>query len=230
MRKSLLRRPSAALVVACVALFVALGGGAYAAFNLPKNSVGSKQIKNGAVVNSKLANNSVATGKIRNGAVTASKINATGLTVPNATNATNATNAANLGGLAPSSYTTESNFSQGSPNQTIGNAFATVGSVSITTDGTKRLIGMAAVHAVNGTAGTGAYLVCRNTVDGTAGVNDTAYAAPFGQTIVDASVSPLASAVVGAGTHTVTLQCEALPSGQSMKVVDDALAGWAVSG
>ncbi len=38
-------------VVATIALFVALGGGAYAVLKLPKNSVKSKQIKNGQVKN-----------------------------------------------------------------------------------------------------------------------------------------------------------------------------------
>jgi hypothetical protein len=36
-------------VVACLALFIALGGASYAAFKLPKNSVGTKQLKKGAV-------------------------------------------------------------------------------------------------------------------------------------------------------------------------------------
>jgi hypothetical protein len=48
------RSPSAGLVVAIVALIVALGGTSYAAFSLPKNSVGTKQIKNGAVTGSKI--------------------------------------------------------------------------------------------------------------------------------------------------------------------------------
>src|SRR5579862_5323021 len=71
------RRPSPALVVSSIALVVALGGTSYAAFRPPSNSVGTKQLKNGAVT----------TRKIRNGAVTAAKINATGLTVPSATQA-----------------------------------------------------------------------------------------------------------------------------------------------
>jgi hypothetical protein len=48
------RRPSAALVVSLVALFVALGGTTYAATSLPINSVGTAQIRNGAIVASKL--------------------------------------------------------------------------------------------------------------------------------------------------------------------------------
>ena len=42
-------------VIACLALFVALGGSAYAATQLPKNSVGSKQLKKGAVTPAKLS-------------------------------------------------------------------------------------------------------------------------------------------------------------------------------
>jgi hypothetical protein len=41
--------------IALVALFIALGGSSYAAVKLPRNSVGSKQIKAGAVKESKLA-------------------------------------------------------------------------------------------------------------------------------------------------------------------------------
>ena len=48
------RHPSPALVVACLALVVALGGTGYAAVVLPANSVGTKQLKNGAVIGSKV--------------------------------------------------------------------------------------------------------------------------------------------------------------------------------
>jgi hypothetical protein len=54
MMKVLRRRPSPGLVVACLALAVALGGTGYAAVVLPANSVGTKQLKNGAVVASKV--------------------------------------------------------------------------------------------------------------------------------------------------------------------------------
>ncbi|HEY6030938.1 MAG TPA: hypothetical protein VIU44_10255 [Gaiellaceae bacterium] len=47
-------RPSPALVVASLALGVALGGTGYAAVVLPANSVGTAQLKNGAVVGSKV--------------------------------------------------------------------------------------------------------------------------------------------------------------------------------
>src|SRR5215211_2083357 len=41
-------------VIATLALFLALGGGAYAAIKLPRNSVGTAQIKKGAVTKSKV--------------------------------------------------------------------------------------------------------------------------------------------------------------------------------
>ena len=48
------RHPSPALVIACLALAVALGGTGYAAIVLPPNSVGTKQLVNGAVVAAKV--------------------------------------------------------------------------------------------------------------------------------------------------------------------------------
>jgi hypothetical protein len=65
-----LRIPSPAMIVACVALFVALGGTSYAATKLAANSVGSKQIKSNAVTTAKIKNGAVTTAKIKGGAVT----------------------------------------------------------------------------------------------------------------------------------------------------------------
>jgi len=48
-------RITSAHVIALIALFVALGGGAYAAFKLPRNSVGTKQLRRGAVTPPKLS-------------------------------------------------------------------------------------------------------------------------------------------------------------------------------
>ncbi len=87
MRTFRLRRPSASLVISMLALMVALGGTSYAAFGVPKNSVGTKQLKSNAVTTSKIAN----------GAVTGAKVNLSTLgTVPSATTAVNALA---LGGL-----------------------------------------------------------------------------------------------------------------------------------
>lgn len=62
-------------VIASIALFVALGGAAIAA-GLPKNSVGPKQLKRGAVNTAKLKRGAVTAGKIRPRAVVAGKLGA----------------------------------------------------------------------------------------------------------------------------------------------------------
>lgn len=58
-------RPSAATVAASVALFLSLGGGAYAAFTLPRHSVGTAQLRDGAVTAAKLHTGSVGASKVR---------------------------------------------------------------------------------------------------------------------------------------------------------------------
>jgi hypothetical protein len=65
MARTKLRLPSPALAVALLALFVALGGTGYAALNLPRNSVGSKQIRKSAVRNADIASNAVTGAKVR---------------------------------------------------------------------------------------------------------------------------------------------------------------------
>ena len=53
------RHLSYANVMATVAVFIALGGGAYAATALPKNSVGATQLRNDAVSSAKVKNGSL---------------------------------------------------------------------------------------------------------------------------------------------------------------------------
>jgi hypothetical protein len=62
-------RLSYANVTATLALFVALGGTSYAAITLPRNSVGSAQIRHGAVGSSELHKGAVRSSDIRNQAV-----------------------------------------------------------------------------------------------------------------------------------------------------------------
>src|ERR687898_1270730 len=60
---------SPAMIVACVALVVALGGVSYAAGVLPKNSVGTAQLKKKAVTGKKIAANAVTSGRVKNGSL-----------------------------------------------------------------------------------------------------------------------------------------------------------------
>ena len=63
----ILSRLSYANVMATLAFFLALGGGAYAALKLPKNSVGSAQIKTNAVSSSKVKNRSLLANDFKQG-------------------------------------------------------------------------------------------------------------------------------------------------------------------
>jgi len=144
-----LHRPSPALVVACIALFVALSGFGYAAIKLPRNSVGTKQLKNSAVTGKKIAKRAVSGAKIAPDAVTGDKVADNSLTgadvlesslgrVPSATNATNATNATTVGGLAPSVFARASRFYVGAGNPTAAAATPIVSipnAIRVETDG-----------------------------------------------------------------------------------------------
>lgn len=73
--KSIHKRLTYANVMATIAVFLVLGGGAaFAAGKLGKNSVGTKQLKSNAVTTAKIKKNAVTAKKIKNGAVTAAKI------------------------------------------------------------------------------------------------------------------------------------------------------------
>lgn len=87
MKRAIAVRVSPSMAVALTALFVALGGTGYAALSLPRNSVGTKQLRTGAVTAK----------KIKNGAVTAKKLNLSGVTVPNALHAGSADTATSAG-------------------------------------------------------------------------------------------------------------------------------------
>lgn len=56
-------------VMSSIAVFMVLGGSAYAATTLPKDSVGSKQIKTGGVASSDIRANAVTSSKIKNGSL-----------------------------------------------------------------------------------------------------------------------------------------------------------------
>jgi hypothetical protein len=105
-------------VLAWVALFTALGGVGYAATKLPRDSVGAKQLKNGAVTGAKLkakavtatklGAGAVGTAALADGAVTGAKLNAATLgTVPSANHANSAAvagDATTLGGRPPGAF------------------------------------------------------------------------------------------------------------------------------
>jgi len=86
-----IQRPSPALVISLIALFVALGGTGYAAVK-----INGKNIKKGTITAKQLKSKTITGDKIKNNTIGAAQINERKLgTVKRATDATNATNAVN---------------------------------------------------------------------------------------------------------------------------------------
>ena len=85
-------------VVSTLCLFILLGGGAYAATKLPRNSVGPKQLKRNAVTGSKVKNRSLSGADL--------KLSSIGRvpSADSATSATTASDAANLGGSPAAAF------------------------------------------------------------------------------------------------------------------------------
>jgi hypothetical protein len=79
MSKIRFKKPSPALVIAVIALFVGLSGAAYAGNKIGTNQIKGKAVTTGklagkAVTNGKLAGQAVKSGKLADGAVTSSKL------------------------------------------------------------------------------------------------------------------------------------------------------------
>lgn len=71
MQKAIRSKLTFANVVALMALFIALGGSAYA---VSRNSVGPRQLRSNAVITPKIRNNAVTAAKLRGNAVTTNKL------------------------------------------------------------------------------------------------------------------------------------------------------------
>ena len=66
-------------VMVTILAFIVLGGGAYAAVKLPRNSVGSKQIKASAVTRAKIANGAVDGSKVADGSISGGDLSSAAL-------------------------------------------------------------------------------------------------------------------------------------------------------
>jgi len=157
------------LVIACLALFISLGAGAYATkqpVKLPPNSVGTQQLKpnavqrtdiaNKAVVSGKLADKSVGSSEVAPAAVTTSK-----LAVRPVVRVTRATNQAipGLVGFVPVNWTSEVFDTQTMHDNTTNNARLTapvagIYDVSANVDWAANNVGVRVLLLVkNGTTG-----------------------------------------------------------------------------
>ncbi len=90
-------------LMATVAVFIALGGSAYAALRVPPNSVGTRQLKAASVTTGKLAGGAITAAKVAEHSLTGQDLDLPALgTVPSAANANTADNANMVGGHAAS--------------------------------------------------------------------------------------------------------------------------------
>jgi hypothetical protein len=94
------RLPSPAMLIACVALMVSLGGVSYAAGVLPKNSVGTAQLKKSAITGAKVKNRSLMAADFKAGQLPAGPHGPAGLPGPKGDKGdTGAAGAAGISGL-----------------------------------------------------------------------------------------------------------------------------------
>ena len=106
------RHLNPATVISCIALFVALGGAAYAVSPLGNKAVKTKNLANGSVNTLKLRSGAVTTLKIRNGAVTGPKI------APGAVGATQIANGAVRSAALGGGVVTEGKLKNGAVTET----------------------------------------------------------------------------------------------------------------
>ncbi len=212
-----MRRPSAALVVASIAVFIALGGTSYAVSQLPKNSVGTQQLKKSAVTSAKIKDGTIATVDLAAATRTALR---------GQTGATGATGAQgppgpSVGAAAMSATVTTINASS-TEVVALGNAASASQSGPITVTQASRLLFSATVHLTR-TSGPRAYATCkvqygRAAAAGTATVirdTDTANsAAAFLPADVGYADTPAATVAisgyqdVAAGSYNLLVTCE----------------------
>ncbi len=91
------RKLTYANVMSTLCFFLLLGGGAYAAGHLGKNTVGPKQLKKNAVTTAKIKKEAITAAKVKKGTLTGTQINLSTLgTVPKAESANSAAVASSL--------------------------------------------------------------------------------------------------------------------------------------
>jgi hypothetical protein len=149
-------RPSASMIVAMIALFVAMGGTTYAVKRLPKRSVGAAQLKKNAVrtknikarnvTRSRIAKKSIDSDLVGTDALVGKNILESSLgTVPKAKEAEHATTADKVGGLATQK------FSFRAPAGTAGTNVLTLGGLALNaTCGAGATLSVTAATTVSG--------------------------------------------------------------------------------
>jgi hypothetical protein len=229
------RRPSASLVIACLALFVALGGVGYAAATIGSAAIVDNSIKSKDVRNNDLRGKDVradtlqgadidesSLGKVPSAANADNAAHATNAdnaahatNADNATNATNATNAANaanadtVGGIAPGALTIGRSVLGGcEPGGGFTNCATVV--LPMPRDGRVLLTAGGQWHS-DDPAGSSVRGVCRINLDGSPFTSPTEEGSLSQQTDGNQEQAmsgvTLVTGVLPAGDHTFTVAC-----------------------
>ncbi|HEX5911223.1 MAG TPA: hypothetical protein VFY44_12080 [Thermoleophilaceae bacterium] len=220
-----LSRPSPALVVASISLFIALGGTGYAAAT---GSIDGREIKNSTIQGKDVKNSSLTGSDVKTSGLTGSDVKSDSLTggdiaesslgkvgtagrADSATSATSATNAATasnataLGGASPDSYRTVTAQDTRTDNLNLGASDADVLTTQITLPVAKQVMATAVVDLFSD-GGDNDNANCNVQMATTEGVR-------VSQQIMDSGIADVAnmgltqSQALPAGTHTVTVEC-----------------------
>lgn len=191
--------------VGFLALFIVLGGVSYAAATLPTNSVGSKQIKKGAVNSSKVKDSSLLASDFKAGQIPAGPIGATG---PKGDRGPKGDNGAKglQGDKGPEGEPgpTASAFAQNSNASVLEGNPEVVNQVTITTKVQSRLVAQASVDVHSSTA---ANLYCFITDDPAFSFGNDWSVRTNDDFTGDQNTGIIGAKVLPAGTYTVLVAC-----------------------
>jgi hypothetical protein len=211
------RRPSASLVIACLALFVALGGVGYAAATIGSAAILDNSIRSKDVRNETLRGKDVHADTLKGADVEESSLGKvpsaasadSAATANSATNAAHAANADKVGGIAPDAFTIGRSALGGCEP---GVAFADCASVTLPMPRPGRVLVTAGGQWHSDSApGSSVRGLCRVNLDGSPLTSPTEEGSLAQQTDGNQEQAlsgvTLVTGVLPAGDHTVTLAC-----------------------
>jgi hypothetical protein len=224
-------RPSPALVVACIALTVALGGASYAAVILPKNSVGAWQLQPNSVNSSKVRNGSLLRADFKVGQVPAGQQGRTGPKGPAGPQGPVGRQGPQGEGTAPS-VLTFGLASGGDASETTSTSYADLSSTTIEIPSGRTATVVATFGAESACYGANTFCGVRITLDGnemTPSVgSDFAFDSSDGNTETSSSWESHAIVRyvvgVGSGSHTITVQYRVENAPGTLRLDDWALS------
>ena len=222
------RHLTPSLFISLIALFVALGGASYAAVKIPKNSVGSSQLKKNAVSSSKVKNASLLAEDFKAGQLPRGEQGPkgdTGATGPKGD--TGATGATGASGVAAVNGATGSSLGislSGSPQTVMTTTVNSAPAGRMVVTGSFRMYNQASA------GGNPSGSSCQVTIDGAPASQQTWNYAGTTQTGAepminnDWQVPVVGSAAVAAGTHSAAVVCVKVGPGTTVAYSGDLVA------